>query len=117
MKRILIALALVLSVQVADAQVKSPAAVKKAVEAAEAASQDPKKNVKPATWLKLAEAYVDAYNNPAGIGWVGASKQELQMLMAGQQPVSVEQAEVAGEAYTKEVYATCNSSVIFVSHA
>ncbi|MBR5499171.1 MAG: hypothetical protein IKV75_03315 [Bacteroidales bacterium] len=108
MKRILIALALVLSVQMADAQVKSPAAVKKAVESAEVASQDPKKNTKPATWLKLAEAYVDAYNNPAGIGWVGASKQELQMLMAGQQPVSVEQAEVAGEAYTKEVYATCN---------
>ena len=108
MKRIFIALALVLSLQVADAQVKSPAAVKKAVEAAEAASQDPKKNIKPTTWLKLAEAYMNAYTNPAGIGWVGASKQELQMLMAGQQPLSVEQAEVAGEAYTKEVYATCN---------
>ena len=108
MKRIFIALALVLSLQVADAQVKSPAAVKKAVETAEAASQDPKKNIKPATWLKLAEAYMNAYTNPAGIGWVGASKQELQMLMAGQQPLSVEQAEVAGEAYTKEVYATCN---------
>ena len=108
MKRIFIALALVLSLQVADAQVKSPEAVKKAVEAAEAASQDPKKNIKPTTWLKLAEAYMNAYANPAGIGWVGASKQELQMLMAGQQPLSVEQAEVAGEAYTKEVYATCN---------
>ena len=108
MKRILIALALVLSLQVANAQVKSPAAVKKAVEAAEAAAQDAKKNTKPATWLKLAEAYVNAYTNPAGIGWVGASKQELQMLMAGQQPLSVEQAEVAGSAYTKEVYATCN---------
>ena len=108
MKRIFIALALVLSLQVADAQVKSPEAVKKAVEAAEAASQDPKKNIKPTTWLKLAEAYMNAYTNPAGIGWVGASKQELQMLMAGQQPLSVEQAEVAGEAYTKEVYATCN---------
>ena len=108
MKRILIALALVLSLQAANAQVKSPAAVKKAVEAAEAAAQDAKKNTKPATWLKLAEAYVNAYTNPAGIGWVGASKQELQMLMAGQQPLSVEQAEVAGSAYTKEVYATCN---------
>ena len=108
MKRIFIALALVLSLQVANAQVKSPAAVKKAVETAEAASQDPKKNIKPTTWLKLAEAYMNAYTNPAGIGWVGATKQELQMLMAGQQPLSVEQAEVAGEAYTKEVYATCN---------
>ena len=108
MKRILIALALVLSLQVADAQVKSPAVIKKAVEGAEAASQDPKKNIKPATWLKLAEAYVNAYTNPAGIGWIGASKQELQMLMAGQQPVSVEQAEVSGKLFTKEVYPTCN---------
>ena len=108
MKRILIALALVLSMQVANAQVKSPAAVKKAVEAAEAASQDPKKNVKPATWLKLADAYMNAYANPAGIGWQGASKQELQMLMAGQQPMAVEQVEVGGAPYTKEVYPTCN---------
>ena len=108
MKRIFIALALVLSLQVANAQVKSPAAVKKAVEAAEAAAQDAKKNTKPATWLKLAEAYMNAYTNPAGIGWEGAPKQELQMLMAGQQPLSVEQVEVAGGAFTKEVYATCN---------
>ena len=108
MKRILIALALVLSLQVADAQVKSPAAVKKAVETAELAAQDPKKNTKPATWLKLAESYINAYNNPAGIGWVGATKQELQMLMAGQQPLSVEQVEISGKPFTKEVYATCN---------
>ena len=108
MKRILIALALVLSLQVADAQVKSPAAIKKAVESAEAAAQDPKKNIKPATWLKLAESYMNAYTNPAGIGWVGASKQELQMLMAGQQPLSAQQVEVSGRPFTKEVYATCN---------
>ena len=108
MKRILIALALVLSLQVADAQVKSTAAIKKAVETAETAAQDPKKNIKPATWLKLAESYMNAYTNPAGIGWVGASKQELQMLMAGQQPLSAQQVEVSGRPFTKEVYATCN---------
>ena len=38
MKRIFIALALVLSIQAADAQVKTPEAAKKAVEAAEAAA-------------------------------------------------------------------------------
>ena len=106
MKRIFIALALVLSLQVADAQVKSPAAVKKAVETAELAAQDPKKNIKPATWLKLAESYINAYNNPAGIGWVGATKQELQLIMAGEQPLSVETVELNGNVYTKEVYAT-----------
>ena len=66
MKKILIALAVLLSVQVADAQVKSPADSKKAVEAAEAASQNPKKAVKVATWTKLAGAYVEAFNAPAG---------------------------------------------------
>ena len=42
MKRILIALAVLLSLQVADAQVKTPEAIKKAVSAAEAAAQDAK---------------------------------------------------------------------------
>ena len=55
MKRILIALAVLLAVQVADAQVKSADAAKKAVEAADKAAQDPKKNTKVATWLKLAK--------------------------------------------------------------
>ena len=106
MKRILIALAVLLSVQVADAQMKSPAAVKKAVENAEAASQDPKKGVKTATWLKLADAYMDAYSAPAGAGWIGASKQELQLILAGEQPVSTEVVELNGASYTKESYAT-----------
>ena len=66
MKRILIALAMLAAVQVADAQVKSPDAAAKAVEKAEVASQDPKKAPKVATWTKLAQSYVDAYNAPAG---------------------------------------------------
>ena len=60
MKRILIALAVLLAVQVADAQTKSPEAAKKAVESAEAASKDAKKATKVATWMKLASAYMDA---------------------------------------------------------
>ena len=55
MKRILIALTVLLSVQAVNAQVKSPEAVKKGVQAAEAAAQNPKKAIKVATWLKLAE--------------------------------------------------------------
>ena len=61
MKRILLALAVVLSVQAVNAQVKSPSDAKKAVEAAEAAASDPKKATKVATWLKLAGTYMDAY--------------------------------------------------------
>ena len=73
MKKILLAIAVLLTVQLADAQVKSPDAAKKAVEAAEAAANDAKKATKVATWLKLATAYMDAYNAPKGSAWLGAS--------------------------------------------
>ena len=106
MKRILIALAVLLSVQVADAQVKSPEAVKKAVEAAELAAQNPKKAIKVATWLKLAETYMEAYNAPAGAGWLGASAQELQFVMANDKPVSEEGVMLNGEPAIKQTYPT-----------
>jgi tetratricopeptide (TPR) repeat protein len=105
MKRILIALAVLFSVQVADAQTKTPEVAKKAVEAADAAAQNPKKATKVATWLKLATSYMDAYNAPIGNAWVGASKQELSLLMAGQKPVSVENVVIEGQPFSKEIYA------------
>lgn len=108
MKKIFIALALLLSTQMIDAQVKSAADARKAVEAAEAAAANPKKATKVATWLKLASTYVDAYSSPAGNGWVGAGQQELQLLMNGAKPVAVETVVLNGEPYTKEVYATSN---------
>ena len=104
MKRILIALAVLLSVQVADAQTKSPEAAKKAVESAEAASKDAKKAAKVATWTKLASAYMDAYNAPAGNVWLGASKQELQLLMGNDKPISTEEVVIGGDQLVKEVY-------------
>lgn len=108
MKKILIALAVILSVQVAGAQVKSAADSKKAVESAEAATQNPKKALKPATWLKLGNAYMDAYNAPFGNAWVGAGQQELLLIMGGEKPASTETVELMGEPYTKEIYAEKN---------
>ncbi len=108
MKKILIALAVLLSVQVADAQVKSPADSKKAVEAAEAASQNPKKAVKVATWTKLAGAYVEAFNAPAGNAWIGAGQQELSLIMGSEKPSATETVELMGEPFTKMVYADKN---------
>ena len=105
MKKILIALAVLLAVQVADAQVKTPEAAKKALTSAEAASKDAKKAAKVATWLKLANAYMDAYNAPAGAAWLGATKTELQLVMSNEKTISVESVTLAGENYTKEVYA------------
>ena len=104
MKRILIALALLAAVQVADAQVKSPSAAAKAVEKAVVASQDAKKAVKVGTWINLAKAYMDAYNAPIGNAWVGATAQELALLMGSEKPLSEEQAELGGVPYLKVKY-------------
>ena len=105
MKKILIALAIMLAVQVADAQVKTPDAAKKALDGAIAASKDEKKATKVATWIKLATSYMDAYNAPAGSAWVGATKQELALLMSGEKASKTENVVLGGESYTKEVYA------------
>jgi len=104
MKKILIALAVMLAVQVADAQVKTPEAAKKSLDGAVAVSKDAKKATKVATWLKLATAYMDAYNAPAGAVWLGASRQELQLIMGNQKPSTVSQVNLGGEPCTKEVY-------------
>ena len=108
MKRILIALAVLLAVQVADAQVKSPEAAKKAVLAAEEASQNPKKNTKVATWLKLATSYMDAYDAPVGNVLVNSPRVQLQMMMGNEKPVSSEEVIVDGVPFKKEVYANKN---------
>lgn len=108
MKRILIALAVFLSVQMADAQVKSPDDAKKAVESAAEAAANPKKATKVATWLKLAGAYMDAYNAPAGAGWRGANQQELQFILGSDKPSSTQQVTLLGTPYSKDVFETRN---------
>jgi hypothetical protein len=104
MKRILIALAMLAAVQVADAQVKSPDAAAKAVAKAETAANDAKKATKVATWVNLGKAYMDAYNAPIGSAWVGAGMQELSLIMGSEKPVSEQQVEVNGAPYLKAVY-------------
>ena len=108
MKRILIALAVLLAVQTADAQVKSVDAAKKAVEAADAAAQNPKKAAKVATWLKLASAYMDAYDAPAGNVLLNSPRMQIQMMMGNEKPSSVENVVIDGLNFKKEVYANKN---------
>ena len=105
MKRILIALAMLAAVQVADAQVKSPDAAAKAVAKAELASADAKKATKVATWITLAKAYMDAYDAPAGNALTGISKLNLAQYMGSEKPLSEETVVVGGVPYIKSVYA------------
>ena len=107
MKRILLALALVASVQVANAQIKSDADIQKAIEKAEATANDAKKGAKPAPWQKLGEAYVKAYQNPAANISTGIDKQTFS-LMAGEKPSAVEQVTLDGQTYEKQVLSRAN---------
>lgn len=108
MKKILIALAIFASAQLADAQVKAVADAQKALDAAQAAASNPKKATKAATWTALGKAYVTAHDAPAGALWTGASKQELALLLGNEKPSSTSEVVIAGEQYTKEVYAAKN---------
>ena len=107
MKKTLIVLALLASFQVADAQSNVNSAAK-AVESALAASQNEKKATKVATWMKLAQTYVDAYSAPAGNVWLGADMNALQLSMGSEKPTSVESVSLGGTQYTKQVYENKN---------
>ena len=106
MKKIIIALALLAGVQIAGAQqqVKSLSAAKSAVESALAASQNAKKAVKAATWIKLGQAYIDAFSAPQGSGWIGASENELNLVMSNDKVLGVREETVQGVPYVVKSY-------------
>lgn len=106
MKKLLLVLAIAASLQAFDAQaqVKSPAAAKTAVEKAEAATVNPKQNTKPATWIKYGNALLDAYDAPVGNVWIGMSRQEFDLLgAASEKPTSEETVNLNGRTMTKLV--------------
>lgn len=109
MKKILFVLALVASMQLANAQgAKSLQAAKAAVDAAKVAVDNVKKNTKAATWLKYGEALAKAYDAPQGALWIGMSQQDLALLGGGEKAQSVEQVVANGTELTKQVFANKN---------
>ncbi|MBR1869875.1 MAG: hypothetical protein IJ799_07420 [Bacteroidales bacterium] len=107
MKKFLTVLALAACMNVAFAQQnKTVSAAKTAAEAAQEAANNPKKAVKQATWLKLGQTMVDAYTAPMGSGWIGASEQDLQLIMANEKPKKTEKVTVMGKPFVKKVYDT-----------
>ena len=107
MKKILFALAIVASLQAANAQVKSSADIQKAIDKAEATANDAKKGAKPAPWMKLGQAYVTAYTNPTANIQTGVDKQTFA-LMVGEKPTAVETVTLDGQVYEKQVLSRAN---------
>lgn len=103
-------MAAVLTVLAANAQeqVKSISAATNAVNSAQAATLNPKKNTKAATWLKYGQTLMDAYSAPAGNGIIGMSMQEVSLLNGNEKAVSEEQVVLGGVPYIKQVFETKN---------
>ena len=87
------------SLQVAFAQ-KPAAEMQKNVDKALEATKDAKKGAKPATWMKLAEAYMAAYNNPVTNITMGIDKATFQM-MNKEKPLSVSNVTIEGQPFEK----------------
>ena len=104
----IIAIAASMTAVNAQAQNKSVAAAKSAVEKAQAATENAKQNTKAATWIKYGQTLIDAFNAPAGNAWVGMSAQELQVLGAGERPMSESEVTIGGQPMRKQVYANKN---------
>ena len=109
MKKIIFALALLASVQLANAQQQKDidASVKK-IEAAKAATLNEKKAANMATWLKLGQVYVDAYNAVQGNGYIGAGEADLALLMNGVRALGSENVEIQGKPMTVQHYETAD---------
>ena len=102
MKKLLLALALACTMQVAFAQ-KSDADMQKAVEKAVAASLDAKKATKAATWVNLGKAYLTAYTNPTSAVAPGVDRATWD-LMSKEKPTGEEVVTVNGAQYNKLTY-------------
>ena len=102
-------LAFVAAFTAANAQsVKSISAATSALEKAKAETENPKKSDKFATWIKYGQALMNAETAPAGNGWIGASQQELQLVLNGEKTRASETVVLGGQQYQKDVYDTRN---------
>lgn len=109
MKKIFVVLAVLLSIQAANAQqAKSIADAKAAVEAALANTENPKKAEKPDTWIKLGAAYMEAYYSAQLFGIIGTPKETVDVVMAKTKSKGTSSVTLMGKKYTKKVYSTAN---------
>jgi tetratricopeptide (TPR) repeat protein len=109
MKKLLIALSILLSIQL-SAQTKEAATALKNFEKAKKSADDPKKATNPATWLSLSSAYLEVYEAPIKALWLDASQMEIKVLLKDQRITGTSETEVNGEKlsvnsyYDKDLY-------------
>jgi tetratricopeptide (TPR) repeat protein len=104
MKKLLLALTLILSISL-GAQNKDAEKAIKDLEKAQNDSNNPKKATNPSTWLKMSDAYSAIYDAPIKSVWLGASQLELKVILKDQRIVSSETRTVNGVNYNVDSYA------------
>ena len=109
MKKLILALALAASMSAAYAQsVKSDADIQKAIDKALATANDAKKGLKAGSWIKLGDAYMNAYKNPTSAVAYGMDKATFS-LATGEKPSSIEVVNVDGQAFEKHSLSRYNA--------
>ena len=105
MKRIFLALSLILSLTMVSAQPRTPEDAQKAITKAQAATDDAKKATKPDTWIKLAKAYVDAYDQPTKDIQPGMQQVLVKQALKTQQMIGTSELTGPQGTYVVESYA------------
>jgi len=103
MKKLLIALTMILSIQM-GAQTKEAAEALKDVAKAQADAQHPKKSTNPATWLKLSDAFAAVYDAPVKSIWAGATQNEVKLVLKDQRILNTEERTVNNETFSVDSY-------------
>lgn len=103
MKNILIAVALLLSVNI-FAQTKEVSEALKLYQKAKEETQHPKKTLNPATWIKLSDALVSVYDAPIKSIWPGATRLDLKLLLNEQKIDRTEERKYQDQTYSVDIY-------------
>ena len=88
----------------APAQSKDITDALSALEKAKKDAENASKATNPATWTKLSSSYANLYEAPIKALWVGASKIELRILLAGQRVIRSEEQTIQGEQVSVDNY-------------
>lgn len=90
------------------AQSKAVTDALKSKDKAKADTENPKKSTLPATWVKLANAYVACFDAPAQGLLMDSPQMQVKLLVKDQQVLSNTQEEIGGKLYSVEKYADKN---------
>lgn len=104
MKKLLFAVVALLMVGQLGAQSKAVTDALKALDKAKADTENPKKSALPATWVKLANAYVACFDAPAQGLLQGSPQMQVKLLIKDQQVLASAQEEIGGKLFTVDKY-------------